>query len=326
MKENTLPSLPERLLPFFEKCARDLPWRKQRSPYAVLVSEIMLQQTRVDTVIAYFNRFMAELPTVQSLAAAQEEKLLQLWEGLGYYRRVRNLQKAAQMIVTDFGGEFPSEVHDLLKLPGVGAYTAGAIASIAFGRPAPAVDGNVLRVLSRITASNWDAGSAAGELQKQYPAGRCSDFTESLMELGATVCLPNGAPLCAECPARDICKSADDGWQNWPVKQEKKPRKVEELTIYVLRCCGMTAHRRRPETGLLAGLWELPNESGTQPPEHAEKYGKIIGIKKGKHIFSHVEWQMTVYFIDAAQPSAEYTWAEQGTLPLPTAFRKILPR
>lgn len=326
MKENTLPSLPERLLPFFEKCARDLPWRKQRTPYAVLVSEIMLQQTRVDTVIAYFDRFMTELPTVQDLAAAPEEKLLLLWEGLGYYRRVRNLQKAAQMIMADFGGVFPTEVKDLLKLPGVGAYTAGAIASIAFGRPAPAVDGNVLRVISRITASGWNAENAADALQKQYPAGRCSDFTESLMELGATVCLPNGAPHCADCPVRDICKSADNGWQNWPVKAEKKPRKVEYLTVFILQNNGKTAHRRRPESGLLSGLWELPNESGTQTPEYAGKYGRVTGVKKARHIFTHVEWQMTVYLIEAAQQSPEFIWAEPGTLPLPTAFRKLLPR
>ena len=326
MKENTLPFLPERLLPFFEKCARDLPWRKQRTPYAVLVSEIMLQQTRVDTVIDYFNRFMAELPSVQALAAAPEEKLLQLWEGLGYYRRVRNLQKAARMIMEDFGGDFPTEVKDLLKLPGVGAYTAGAIASIAFGRPAPAVDGNVLRVISRITASNWNAENAAEALQKQYPAGRCSDFTESLMELGATVCLPNGTPHCAACPVRDICKSADNGWQNWPVKAEKKPRKVEHLTVFILQNNGKTAHRRRPETGLLSGLWELPNESGSQSPEYAGQYGRVSGVKKAKHIFTHVEWQMTVYLIEAAQQSPEFIWAEPGTMPLPTAFRKLLPR
>lgn len=326
MKENTLPFLPERLLPFFEKSARDLPWRKQRTPYAVLVSEIMLQQTRVDTVIDYFNRFMAELPSVQALAAAPEEKLLQLWEGLGYYRRVRNLQKAARMIMEDFGGDFPTEVKDLLKLPGVGAYTAGAIASIAFGRPAPAVDGNVLRVISRITASNWNAENAAEALQKQYPAGRCSDFTESLMELGATVCLPNGTPHCAACPVRDICQSADNGWQNWPVKAEKKPRKVEHLTVFILQNNGKTAHRRRPETGLLSGLWELPNESGTQPPEYAGQYGRVSGVKKARHIFTHVEWQMTVYLIEAAQQSPEFIWAEPGTLPLPTAFRKLLPR
>ena len=326
MKENTLPFLPERLLPFFEKCARDLPWRKQRTPYAVLVSEIMLQQTRVDTVIDYFNRFMAELPSVQALAAAPEEKLLQLWEGLGYYRRVRNLQKAARMIMEDFGGDFPTEVKDLLKLPGVGAYTAGAIASIAFGRPAPAVDGNVLRVISRITASNWNAENAAEALQKQYPAGRCSDFTESLMELGATVCLPNGTPHCAACPVRDICRSADNGWQNWPVKAEKKPRTVEHLTVFILQNNGKTAHRRRPETGLLSGLWELPNESGSQSPEYAGQYGRVSGVKKARHIFTHVEWQMTVYLIEAAQQSPEFIWAEPGTMPLPTAFRKLLPR
>lgn len=322
MKKIVLPFLPERLLPFFETHARDLPWRKNRTPYAVLVSEIMLQQTRVDTVIDYFNRFMAELPTVQKLADAPEEKLLQLWEGLGYYRRVRNLQKAARMIVEDFGGEFPSEVNDLLKLPGVGTYTAGAIASIAFGRPTPAVDGNVLRVLSRITAANWDADSAGTALAGQYPAGRCSDFTESLMELGATICLPNGTPLCGNCPVRAVCKSADNGWQNWPVKAEKKPRKTEDLAVYILRNGGKIAHRRRPETGLLAGLWELPNEP--QTTAQAEKYGKVLSVKKGKHIFSHVEWRMIVCIIDVPEQNPDFIWAEPGTLPLPTAFRKFL--
>lgn len=325
MKKKTLPSLPERLLPFFEKHARILPWRQKRTPYGVLVSEIMLQQTRVDTVIAYFQRFMQELPTIQDLADAPEEKLLQLWEGLGYYRRVRNLQKAARMIVDDFGGIFPAETENLLKLPGVGAYTAGAIASIAFGRPAPAVDGNVLRVLSRLTASAWDTASAGEALQKQYPQGRCSDFTESLMELGATICLPNGAPRCTDCPLQDLCASASGDWQNWPPKPEKKPRKREDLTVYILKYNGQIACRRRPDTGLLAGLWELPNDPGTLPREHGEKFGKVLSVKHGKHIFTHVEWHMTVYTIEAHEPSTGYVWAAPGELPLPTAFRKFLP-
>ena len=319
-----LPDLPPRLLPFFAANARDLPWRKKRTPYAVLVSEIMLQQTRVDTVTAYFQRFMAELPTVHALAEVPEDRLLALWEGLGYYRRVRNLQKAAQMIVNEFGGEFPSSTEDLRKLPGVGAYTAGAIASIAFGLPAPAVDGNVLRVLSRITASAWTADDAADALKTQYPAGRCGDFTESLMELGATVCVPNGAPHCENCPVRDVCRSASGAWRDWPKKPEKKARRVEALTVYLLKHNGRIACRRRPGTGLLAGLWELPNEPGELSPEHAAKYGKVVSARHGKHIFTHVEWRMTVYTVEAADETAEFVWTSPGGLPLPTAFRKFV--
>ena len=319
-----LPDLPSRLLPFFAANARDLPWRKKRTPYAVLVSEIMLQQTRVDTVIAYFQRFMQELPDVRALAEVREDRLLALWEGLGYYRRARNLQKAAQMIVSEFNGEFPSSPEDLRKLPGVGAYTAGAIASIAFGLPSPAVDGNVLRVLSRITASAWTADLAADALKTQYPPDRCGDFTESLMELGATICVPNGAPHCADCPVRDVCRSASGAWRDWPPKPEKKARKIEVLTVYILKHGRRIACRRRPETGLLAGLWELPNEPGAQPSERAAAYGEVVSARHGKHIFTHVEWHMTVYTVEAAEERAGFVWREPGELPLPTAFRKFL--
>ncbi len=322
MKEKELPYLPERLLPFFADRARDLPWRVNRTPYAVLVSEIMLQQTRVDTVINYFNRFMTELPEVRDLAEAPEEKLLHLWEGLGYYRRVRNLQAAAKMIMSDFGGKFPADETELRKLPGVGDYTAGAIASIAFGLPAPAVDGNVLRVLSRITCSSWDSDSAAAALRKQYPAERCSDFTESLMELGATVCVPNGAPHCGTCPVKDLCAASAGGWQFWPKKPDKKPRKREDLSVFLLRFHDRIACRKRPDTGLLAGLWELPNLPAPAQPD--PRWGNVIETRKGKHIFTHVEWHMTVYTIEAAAEFPEFVWTVPGELPLPTAFRKFL--
>ena len=261
--------LPERLLEWYAAGHRDLPWRRDREPYHVWLSEVMLQQTRVEAVKGYYRRFLAELPDIPALAACPPDRLAKLWEGLGYYSRMRNLQKAAQVIVSAHGGVFPREYDAIRALPGVGDYTAGAIASICFGLPEPAVDGNVLRVLSRVTddaAPVTDAAvkrEYAARLREIYPAGRCGDFTQSLMELGATVCGPNSQPQCALCPLASLCLARANGTALLrPVKAPKKEKRTEEKTVFILRCGTRIAVRRRPEQGLLAGLWELPNVDG----------------------------------------------------------------
>ncbi|MDR3120492.1 MAG: A/G-specific adenine glycosylase [Clostridiales bacterium] len=261
--------LPGLLLPWFAANARALPWRENKDPYRVWLSEIMLQQTRVETVIGYYTRFLAAFPTVFALAEADEARVLKLWEGLGYYSRARNLHRTARLIAEREGGLFPGEVTALRALPGVGAYTAGAVASICFDVPVPAVDGNVLRLLARITGS-FDCvdettvrEGTAERLAAVYPKGRCGDFTQSLMELGATVCLPNGAPLCERCPAADVCRALQNGWiGSLPVRKAKKKRAVRDLTYLILDCGGKTALRRRTEKGVLRGMWEFPNVDG----------------------------------------------------------------
>ena len=231
--------LPQLLLPWFAGNARTLPWRENREPYRVWLSEIMLQQTRVEAVREKYLRFLAELPDVNALAGADDDKLMKLWEGLGYYSRARNLQKAAGAVVA--AGGFPRTYEGWLALPGVGEYTAGAVCSICYDLPCAAVDGNVLRVCSRFLADGrpWNDPAMKKEyksrLEAVYPAGRCGDFTQALMELGATVCLPNGAPRCESCPAASVCMAHQTGaWQRLPVKGKKAPRQVRELTVFVL--------------------------------------------------------------------------------------------
>ena len=254
------------LLQWYGDNARDLPWRKTADPYRIWVSEIMLQQTRVAAVMGYYERFLAAFPTVRDLAQAPEERLTKLWQGLGYYSRARNLQKAARQIEEQFGGAFPAEYDAILSLAGVGEYTAGAVASIAFGIAVPAVDGNVLRVVTRILGDRSDITRPAVRqevrrlLLRVIPKNAPGAFNQALMELGATVCLPNGAPLCENCPVRELCLArAEDAAAEIPVKTPKKARRVEERTVYLLFYRGRVALRRRPERGLLAGLWEYPN-------------------------------------------------------------------
>ena len=340
MEQNEiLSALPERLLPWFSGHARALPWRRDREPYHVWVSEIMLQQTRVEAVKGYYDRFLAALPDIAALAAAQPEKLTKLWEGLGYYSRVRSLQTAAQQIMAQHGGVFPRDYADIRALKGIGDYTAGAIASICFGQPTPAVDGNVLRVVSRLTG---DARSISEESTKKavrealaevYPAGACGEFTQALMELGATVCLPNGAPACERCPMAELCRSRDGGWKELPVKAKKKTRRKEQLTVFLLRCGDCTAVRKREETGLLAGLWEFPNVPGhlteTEAVAQAERWGahpqELRSSVHRSHIFTHVEWEMLCYCLRCGEMPPEFVWADEAALQseiaLPSAFR-----
>ena len=304
----SLSRLPELLLPWYRSVARDLPWRRDTVPYHVWLSEIMLQQTRVEAVRQYYIRFLAALPTIEALAAAEEAVLQKLWEGLGYYTRVRNLQKAAQVIMEEHNGTFPSDYDAIRALPGIGDYTAGAVASICFEAPTPAVDGNVLRVISRVTASAAPIDATATKravtqaLAAVYPEGTCGAFTQALMELGATVCIPNGAPRCEVCPLAEICQAHKQGVaQDLPVKAKKKARRIEEKTVFLLHCESNWAIEKRPNRGLLARLWQFPNTEGTLSPEEAIRLAERWGVKpielekqlNRTHIFTHVEWHMT---------------------------------
>ena len=300
------------LLKWFEVFARTMPWRSNPEPYWVWVSEIMLQQTRVEAVRAYFDRFIAALPNIESLANIEDEKLMKLWEGLGYYSRARNLKKAAIVCVEQYHGELPRTYEALLKLPGIGSYTAGAIASIAYEQEVPAVDGNVLRVISRLLAWEEDITkqsvkrkmeAALLELMKRvHPNPRT--FTAALMELGALVCIPNGAPCCMECPWKSICLARiQKKVERIPVKKKKIVRKIEERTVFLIQDGDLTAIKKRPSTGLLAGLYELPNIEGFYSEQEVKRIWEeklklpltVERLKDGKHIFSHIEWHMQAY-------------------------------
>ncbi|MBR5313669.1 MAG: A/G-specific adenine glycosylase [Clostridia bacterium] len=328
------------LLQWYETVRRPLPWRDSPTPYHVWISEIMLQQTRIEAVLPYYRRFLEELPAVSDLAAVSDDRLMKLWEGLGYYSRARNLKKAAQVIVSAYGGELPGTADELRGLPGIGDYTAGAVASIAFGQPEPAVDGNVLRVYSRITASAEDIAldktkkSVREELRKVYPSGEdAAMLTEALMELGETVCVPNAAPKCEICPVKEHCQAHLTGTtDDYPVKSGKKARRIEPRTVLLLRCGDRYAVRKRPSGGLLAEMWEFPNtDSHLSAEEAVEKCGfsgKITDIRPlgtAKHIFSHVEWHMIGYEVTAAEEDAALIWADAETIretyAIPSAFR-----
>jgi len=284
------------LLAWYDENKRKLPWRGSANAYHVWLSEIMCQQTRVEAVKSYYARFLAALPAVENLAEADNDRLLKLWEGLGYYSRVRNLKKAAQIIVRDYAGRVPGSPEELLKLPGIGLYTAGAIASIAFGVPVPAVDGNALRVLARLWGDYTDIAldqtkrAFAARLLRAIPQDRPGVFNQAIMELGALVCLPNGAPLCERCPLQKDCHAHQHNLiAELPVKSAKNPRRIEHRQLLILRCENKLALRRRPLKGLLAGMLELP-ECFDIPAELVladEDAGAAV------HIFTHIEWHMT---------------------------------
>ena len=309
---DTLTKLPPPLLRWYRENARDLPWRKTRDPYRIWVSEIMLQQTRVEAVKPYFQRFIQELPDVASLAAVEDDRLMKLWEGLGYYNRARNLKKAAGIVVEAYGGSMPGDYEALLGLPGIGTYTAGAIASIAFGIPVPAVDGNVLRVVSRVLASREDILKQSTKrwmedlLKKTMPAHGASHFNQGLIEIGAVVCVPGGPPRCPDCPLESLCLARKRGLtEEIPVKTPAKKRRIEERTVCILEQGSQVGIRRRRDEGLLASLYELPNVEGfLEEQELPEAFGldpaRILEIEPlgpAKHIFSHVEWHMKGYRI-----------------------------
>lgn len=332
---NELEQLPIPLLEWYRDNARDLPWRRSPEPYRVWVSEIMLQQTRVAAVLDYYKRFLESAPTVQALAALPEDQLMKLWQGLGYYSRARNLQKAARQIVEDFGGAFPGRYEDIRSLAGVGDYTAAAISSICFGQPIPAVDGNLLRVSARITGEEGEITAPATKkrltaaLADIIPVQAPGRFNQAMMDLGAMVCLPNGAPLCDKCPAREFCRAhLEDTTHRIPVKAPKKPRKVEERTVFLLYHGDKVALRRREDKGLLAGLWEFPNALSTElPAEWNLSPENLEQAAAGKHIFSHIEWHMTALageLSDSVLPEG-WVWADRAALrdvyAVPNAFR-----
>lgn len=336
------------LLAWYCENRRFLPWREEPSPYHVWISEIMLQQTRVEAVKEYYARFMKEFPTVQDLAGAEEERLLKMWEGLGYYNRARNLQKAAVMTMEEHGGALPSTYEELLALPGIGVYTAGAIASIAFGRPVAAVDGNVLRIVARLTGDDTDISlegfkkSVKENLEEVIPADRPGDFNQALMDLGAMVCLPNGAPRCEACPLEGICEARRlNKTGELPVKKSKKERTIEKKTVLVVRLGNKILLHKRKNSGLLAGMYEFPMMEGFQNSKNVLYYLENLGfssvqIKKlepSKHIFSHKEWHMKAYTVRVDEWEEEETiaarerdwclvepWQTKDAYPIPSAF------
>lgn len=327
------------LLEWYEKAKRQMPWRDEPTPYHVWVSEIMLQQTRVEAVRDYYARFIAALPDIRSLAEVSEERLLKLWEGLGYYSRARNLQKAAEIVVEEYGGVLPPNVQQLKKLPGVGDYTAGAIASLAYGISAAAVDGNVLRVVTRCLADECDISKQKERrrltdyIQAILPPAVPAAFNQAIMELGALVCLPNGNPLCGQCPISFLCKAYERGNMTvYPVKPQKKPRKVAYLTLWILQYEDKFFLEKREKKGVLHGLWQFPNEEGSVELEQKIRQWDLKAeeaekLPPTKHIFTHLEWHMTGYhvklkeipnFIGGVWASREQIQTEYS---LPAAFR-----
>lgn len=333
------------LLDWYRASHRALPWRDDPTPYHVWISEIMLQQTRVAAVLPYYARFLKLFPDVRALANADEEVLLKAWEGLGYYSRARNLQKAAKQIAAE--GGFPVTYEGWLSLPGIGPYTAGAICSIACSLPYPAVDGNVLRVYSRLLALDADVSSppvkkrltalAASLLPDENPG----DYNQALMELGATVCLPNGKPLCESCPIAAHCKAYADGDPAaFPLRPAKKPRPVLPLTVFVIRDGqGRIALQKRPDSGLLAGLWQFPNSEGQLSEKEALSFLRkslpdavLLGpLPAAKHIFTHLQWQMTGWLAqtELVLSDAPFVWVDpeemEQNYSLPSAFSSFLP-
>lgn len=332
--------LPKLLLPWFAEHAREMPWRETKDPYAIWLSEIMLQQTRVETVRSYYPRFMNALPNVYMLAEVEDDKLFKLWEGLGYYTRVKNIKKAAKVIVDTHQGKFPETYEEILALPGIGPYTAGAVASICFALPYPAVDGNVMRVWSRLLASDAciDDKHIVPQIADEISALFSEDihpgtFNQALMELGATVCLPAGRPHCDRCPMNMECHANALGTQrSFPVRKEKKARKIHERTVFILQVGDEIAFEKVNGFGLLSGLWALPSVRMKIRERPAIEAAKSMGVDpvelvkcvEKKHVFSHIEWYMRAYYINCRTKDPQFSWAKADDLPLPIAYRKFL--
>ncbi len=347
-REAVAAKLVKPLLDYYDANKRILPWRENPMAYYVWVSEIMLQQTRVEAVKPYFARFTNALPTVESLANASEEQLLKLWEGLGYYSRVRNMGKTAKIVMEEYSGQIPSEKEALLKLPGIGSYTAGAISSIAYGKCNPAVDGNVLRVMARVFKDDRDILN--GQVKKDWEAlitktmskDRPGDYNQALMEIGAMVCVPNGAPKCNECPFATMCQAhLSKEETNYPYKAPKKARVIEKRTVLILRSENKTVLVKRPETGLLAGMYEFPVIEGKASQEEVVAYLKSKGIsaiwasplEEAKHIFTHKEWHMLAYMVRIDEwckenGPDEWIFVEpkdtEKRYPIPSAYAKYM--
>lgn len=335
------------LILWYNTQGRDLPWRRTRDPYRIWISEIMLQQTRVEAVKGYYERFLDALPDILSLSECPEDVLMKLWEGLGYYNRVRNMQKAARQIVADYHGEMPDNAMELKKLPGIGDYTAAAIASIAFGMPEPAVDGNVIRVVSRIDQISKDFSSmkdrrelAESLRELDLPKGALwGTLNQAFMDLGAAICLPNSPPICSTCPVRNFCAAHQQGKeQDFPVRPEKKARRIVMKTILLIRDGDRFAIRKRSEKGLLRGLYEFPGLDEHVDEGRAARYAeeicgtramRITKVMDARHVFSHVEWQMRGYEIimspwEEGASSQDIIYADAAEIerkyPIPSAF------
>ncbi len=326
---------------WYRENARSLPWRKDNLPYHVWVSEIMLQQTRVAAVVNYYERFMQELPDIYSLAQVSEERLLKLWQGLGYYSRAIHLQKAAQIIVEQYNGVFPATYEEILDLPGIGEYTAGAIASICFGIPKASVDGNVLRIIARLLFDNRDIRNS--EVKKEYkllvenilPQDDPGRLNQALMEFGEQICVPKGKASCETCPLADHCLSHHEGKvDRIPVRSAMKQRRIELRKVFLLFYKDRVALRKRDKSGLLANLWEFPNvlaEDDTFLTDHGIDSLEIIDAGEGKHVFSHVEWHMTAFAVELLRDNLRPTdcvWVSINELEsryaVPTAFRFVM--
>lgn len=333
------------LLSWYDHNHRELKWRQTKDPYAIWISEIMLQQTRVEAVKGYYDRFLKILPDVKALAMVEEEVLLKLWEGLGYYNRARNLKKAAMQIMDQYAGTFPSKYEQVIGLAGIGEYTAGAICSICYDAPTPAVDGNVLRVMMRLQNcyDNIDdlktKKNARTELVSLYESGDCGRLTQALMELGAVVCIPNGIPKCTECPLKNQCMAYEkQSYMELPVRKPKKQRRIEDMTVFVLHDGDYYAIGKRPDSGLLAGMWEFYHTKGTMDAKQAVSFIAKEGFEPVAieyeipytHIFSHVEWRMRAYYIQCRKRKESLQWVQRSeldsTYALPTAFKTFLEK
>jgi len=330
----------ENLLKWFDENKRPLPFRLTKDPYAVWISEIMAQQTQMDTLLPYYNRFIESFPHVYALAAANEAFLLKHWEGLGYYNRAKNLHRAAKIIVSDLDGTIPNHYEDLLKLPGIGPYTAAAIASICFNEKIAAVDGNVLRVYSRLTDSFEDIAEQSTKRQVQealsrYMPDRPGDFNEAMMELGALICLPAN-PCCLLCPLREHCAALKAGHVHLlPVKKKKVKRKTLAMEACIVQNMnGQLLVEKRPDKGLLSGLWGFPivekHKGISQYIQETYQLSEPLSfVGKAKHVFTHITWEIDLYAVETIHDSKKYgRYVSQKKLlsdyTLPTAFKKLL--
>lgn len=330
----------KKILDWFMEHKRAMPWRENPLPYYIWISEIMLQQTRVDTVIPYFYRFIEKYASVEALATAEDETLLKLWEGLGYYNRVRNLKIAAGEIMERHGGEIPEDYEKLLKLKGIGEYTAGAISSEAFGKKEIAVDGNVYRVMARLLGIREDLKKPAvmkkvkEEVRSLLPDVRVGDFNQGLIELGALVCIPNGSPRCGVCPVKDSCTAYKENLQEEiPLKVKKKERREEERTVLLFRHDGRYGIRKREEGALLAGLYEFYHEEGHYEGHLIEEWVENLGgkplaiypLKDKKFLFTHILWKLKAYVVELEAPLEDLLFLTREEIKmsysLATAFR-----
>lgn len=326
---------------WFLKNRRILPWRRDKNPYHVWISEVMLQQTRIEAVISYYERFMEALPDVFSLAMVSEDKLLKLWEGLGYYNRARNLKKAAIKIVEEYGGIFPTTYSEIIQLPGIGEYTASAISSICFGENQVTVDGNVMRVFTRFynDSSNISKDSIKKKIHNtllSMISGDAGNFNEGLMELGEVICIPNGMPKCDVCPLKEGCLSyQNSNYYLFPVKDEKKVKEEVDMTVIIPIWQGKTLVRKRKSPGLLHNLYEFPNMVGNKSVEEVREwsleFGIVENIKKSiyyTHVFTHKKWKMQAYFVTFESVNCQdmfYRISEvEERFALPTAFSPFL--